>query len=413
MQRGRIIEKIIASFTSHFFMKDFVFLNPEYQKDGLTKELADVLLVLDSKCIVLSVKGTDGIPKSDLKLKSWLTKKTLAGSKQAKGGLDNFKKVSFAGCNLWEEFKKFDPDDLKPICGIVLLECTQKPFGSIEFKIHQLNSEIPIHCLSLNDFLNVVKWLGSIWDIFNYFSKRSHVLDAFTGINQEIPFLAYYTLRSHDLKTLKNEEKKELGKLYNLHLLNNLSKYKERDRLLNYVNSIVHELHFRHPSMENYIPPEFADRIEPEDKRVAYLKMAAMLNAIPASNKVWIGEKIENLLKGLRHSGEAGCFAFKRILNDLVFVFAIFSKLDRGERIRSIDEMLPAALYQYNTTEGLGIAFDADKPESGFDLIWYHGYNTFNEGHKRIGKFFFPNPKEALVTDPFGKSKPFLHNEKI
>ena len=126
MQRGHLLERIIADFNSRFFMNDFVYLNPKYFKGGGEKELADLLLVLDDKCIVVSVKGTDERHKAETRLTSWLAKKTWEGSKQAKGGVSWLKKISFTARNLWEEERRFEPDSLKPICGLTLLECSQE-----------------------------------------------------------------------------------------------------------------------------------------------------------------------------------------------------------------------------------------------------------------------------------------------
>ena len=69
--------------------------------------------------------------------------------------------------------------------------------------------------------------------------------------------------------------------------------------------------------------------------------------------------------------------------------------------------LTPAAFYQYNVTEGLGIAFDADQPETGFDLTLMRDYKSFTENDKKIGDFLFPVPKETLVADPFGRTRSY------
>ena len=408
MQHGHLLEQIIANFNSQFFMNDFVFLNPKYLRDGNEKELCDLLLILNDECIVVSVKGTDGKYKSDSKLQNWLVKKTWEGSKQAKGGINWLKKVSFTGRNLWNEDRKFEPNSLRAICGLTLLECSQHPFEPIEYEIRQPKSDVPLHVLSINDFLNVVVWLGSISDVFDYFSKRANVSHTFTGINQEQPLLAYYTLCSKDVNGFLGEDSEELGAMHQLHLMENLDRYNERDRVAGYVNAVVRELHTRHPSIESYMPPEFMNHVEPLENRSAYLQMAAMLNALPISNKVYLGQEIESLLKDLRHSGQAGCFAFKPLLREFVFVFACFSKLSRTQRIRSLHPMLPAALYSYNVTEGLGVAFDADNPDSGFDLSWVRDYKTFDENDQKLAEFLFPGQEQTLVADLFGQARPYM-----
>lgn len=388
-------------------MKDFVFLNPKYSSANLTKELADLLLVLDKECIVVSLKGTDATLKEDQQLRRWLTKKTWEGSKAAKTAIQRMARVSFSGKSLWGEERKFAPGSLTVRCGIALLECSQEPFKTIEFDIKQPKAQVPIHFLSLNDFLNVVNWLGSIWDVFNYFSKRAEIIHTFNGVNQERPVLAYYTLRSRDLAGILNEDKEKLCELHQLHLLDNLSNYKERDRLAGHVNAVAHELHTRHPQMETFVPPELMPHVEPKEKRSAYLKMAAMLNALPSSNKVWIGRQIENLQQTVSRSSEGGCLAFKRLHGEPVFVFACFPRLSRTERIRALHRLLPAALYRYKTSEGLGIAYEADeRSDMGFDLEWVRGVKSFDDDIRRLGEELFPQV-ETLHANPFGEARPY------
>lgn len=69
-QRGRVIEKIIGNFGPRFFMRDFVFWDLTYVSGGKRKaHPADLLLVLNGECLVISVKGTDGETKSPDRIK--------------------------------------------------------------------------------------------------------------------------------------------------------------------------------------------------------------------------------------------------------------------------------------------------------------------------------------------------------
>lgn len=199
MQRGRTLEELIGKFTSRFFMKDFVWWDVKYHSGGKPKQHpADLLLVLDRECVVVSVKGTDGKTKAPDRLKLWLAGKVWDGSKSAKTGIQRLKKLPFEARNLWNETRDFPADGLVPICGICLVECTQEPFSSIDFQMRQPDSEIPIHVLSVNDLLNVVFSLGSIWDVFDYLKRRASICSTFSGINQERPALHFYTLRAKD-----------------------------------------------------------------------------------------------------------------------------------------------------------------------------------------------------------------------
>jgi hypothetical protein len=136
-------------------------------------------------------------------------------------------------------------------------------------------------------------------------------------------------------------------------MLDNLGKYSERDRLSHYVNSIIQELHTRHPEMESFVPLEFSKDVEPLHKRSAHLKMAALLNSLPSSNKAYIGRRLHQMLTGLKDTGKCGCVAHKRLYENTVFVFCGFSRMSRVDRIRSMNTLVEAALLKHDVSEAL------------------------------------------------------------
>lgn len=113
------------------------------------------------------------------------------------------------------ETREFAAGALKPICGLGVVECSQEPFEPIEFEMKHsfTTSPYPVHFLSANDFLNVIQWLGSIWNVFSNFRARKPVVGQCNGINLERPLLCYYTLRSHeDFSGFAREDKSALSR---------------------------------------------------------------------------------------------------------------------------------------------------------------------------------------------------------
>jgi hypothetical protein len=386
-------------------MNDFVFLNPKYLRGGMQRELCDLLLILKNEAIVISIKGTDDQVKQQTRLVNWLTKKTQKGANQAKGGLAWLGKVTLETKNLWDEQVSIASGTLKPVCGITLLDCSCQPFGSIEYEMRVPESETVIHILSVNDFLNVVNWLGSISDVFRYFRNRASVRDCFTGINQEQALLAYYTLVSKELTGFSMTDAEQLCVRHTLHLIENLGEYEARDKYANYVNSIVQAVHERHPELESYMPAELLKNIEPLEYRTSHREMAALFNALPMSTKAHIGRSLENMIDEVSKAKQAGCFAIKPIRDDMVFVFGCFSNISRTERIRHLHRMVPAALYQHRVSDGIGVAIDADDPRNGFDLTLIRGQDKFSEEDRRLGAYLFPNTGDVFIADGFGHTK--------
>jgi hypothetical protein len=407
MKRGLMVEQFIGNFSSQFFMKDFVYINVKFMSGRqLKSHPADLLFVLDDECIVVSVKGTDGKPKSEEKLKLWLKKKCWDGSQAAKVGIQRLN-ISFSAENLWGERRDFAAGSLKARCGICVLECSQEPFKEIDFEISQPDSPLPIHVLSANDLLNTTLWLGSVWDVFQYFDKRAAIRSTFTGINGERFPLAYYVLKAHEFSDFAGADKEELGARFQVHMLDNLGRYSERDRFSHYVNSIIHELHTRHPEMESFVPQEFMKDIERPEGRSAYLRMAAMLNGLPSSNKANIGRRLHEMLAGLKGSGKCDCHAPKRLYGEIVFVFCGFSKMSRTERIRNMNTLVEAALLKYRVNEALGIAIDADDEAMGYDLRWMRGRPVSTPDLERIAEVVFGPAIETSIANPFGEARPY------
>ena len=315
--RGEMLERLIAELSSMFFMKDFVFRSPSYVTHGDKRQITDLMFLLNHDCIFVSVKGTDGNEKTTDRLSLWAAKKARQASRNAKTACQRAAKLEISATNLWGEIRTFRAGTLNPVCGLGVVECSQEMFKPIHFESQKSVAPTthPIHFISANDLLNVVNWLGSIWDVFNYFKLRQQVSHLFDGINIERELLCYYTLRSReDFSGFASENRASLRELHQLFLIDSLPKYGERDLLARYVNAVIHQLHDRDKDLESYAPAELKHLIEPVEKRKAYLSMAAKLNSLPMSNKAWIGQQIKNGIKLAKETGKSNCFLYRQLL---------------------------------------------------------------------------------------------------
>jgi len=183
-QRGEFVERFVAQLGSMFFLNDFVFRKPSYITGPHKREVTDLLLVLNQDCILVSVKGGDGEEKAPERFNFWAQKKARQATINARVACQRAARLEVSGVNLWGEERVFPAGSLAPLCGIGLVECSQNIFGQIP--LHLSNGKarggtFPVHALSINDFLNVIMLLGSIWDVFNYFKRRGSVIDLLPG----------------------------------------------------------------------------------------------------------------------------------------------------------------------------------------------------------------------------------------
>jgi hypothetical protein len=411
-QRGEYVERFIADLSSMFFLNDFVFRKPSYITGGQKREVTDLLLVLNQECILISVKGTDGEVKTDDRFHLWVQKKAGQASNNAKVACQRTARLEISGINLWGEERTFPAGSLTPICGIGLVECSQDMFGQIPLGISTGGARAgayPVHTLSVNDFLNIAMLLGSIWDVFNYFKRRAPISHLLPGLNMDRPLVCYYTLRSReDFSGFRPEDAEELAELHQLFMLDNLPEFGERDRLAGYINAVVYQLHNRHPNFEQYVPAEFRHMIEPAERRQAYLGMAARLNSLPMSNKAWLGRRIEAAIRKVLERGDCLCFQYKQLLGDVVYVFAVFTGWSRTDKLRALAKFLPAAQYDTNQMEALGVAYEADDDNMGFDLLWRRGPIEDVVSAAALAATLFPGTLETQCPTPFGEPRPYV-----
>jgi hypothetical protein len=411
-RRGEFVERFIGDLSSLFFLNDFVFRKPSYITARQKREVTDLLLVLNQECILLSIKGSDGQEKTHERFHLWVQKKARETSKNARVACQRTARLEISGINLWGEEKTFPAGSLTPICGIGLVECAQNMFGEID--LNALRKEdnagrYPVHTLSVNDFLNIAMLLGSIWDVFNYFKRRDEVSHLVPGLNRERALLSYYTLKSReDYSDFKPEDANKLVEMHQLFMLDKLPEYGERDRLAGYINAVIHQLHERHRNFEQYAPAEFRDMIEPAERRQAYLGMAARLNSLPMSNKAWLGRRIEHCISTVRDSGQCRCFLYKQLQGEVVFVFAVFTGWTRTDKLRALSTFLPAAQYATNMIEGLGVAYEADDENMGFELVWRRGPVDDVASATTLAAKLFSGPLETECPTPFGDSRPYI-----
>lgn len=407
MERGLAIEQMLANFVSIFFLNDFIYKDVRFVSSGVTKaHPADLLFVLGDECIVVSVKGTDGVPKSPEKLLLWLTKKAKDGNQAAKVGIQRLD-IPFSAVNLWGERKQFAAGSLKAICGISVLECSQEPHREISFPVEPLKCTHPIHLMSMNDLLNLSFMLGSIWDLFHYFREKASLQQFPEGINLEKPLLAHYLLQAKDFKSYDPAKKDLLVTRLQLLMMDRRSDFAQRNEYVHRVNSIARELHTRDAQMESFVPPEFVSAIEPEANRKSHLVMAAILNNLPTSQKAFIGKRITELLGDLKGSGYSGCLGHLSRSGGPLLVFAVFSGDSRTNRIRKLHDLAKAAQLHHQQKEVLGIGMDANQDDSPFDLVWMRGEPVSTPELQQLADLVFRGTEQMKNADPFGVARPY------
>jgi hypothetical protein len=69
--------------------------------------------------------------------------------------------------------------------------------------------------------------------------------------------------------------------------------------------------------------------------------------------------------------------------------------------------LVEAGLVKFGVSEGLGVSFDAEDGDAGFDLRWIRGKPARTPGLERIINAVFGENIETLIANPFGEARPY------
>lgn len=368
-QRGSTIEELTEQFCKRSFLKDFLFLRPKMV--GGHKELADLLVILEDRCLCIQIKASGKTsPRSGQRLTNWATKQFIKAGSQAAGATRKVMTSNISASHPWRGNVVFQAGDLIPICGIALVEYFGPPFTLTSKVKPQTSNGIPIHYFSLNDFFNLVDLLGTLPDTIEYLRQRASISDdARTIIGKERDLYATYLL---DGRLRPGLGCKDVENRWS-YVIDVEGESFERKRKHNifadFYNSLIDELHQRDPDMLSYFPPELINYVEPISERNGYLEIATRLNKLPYMYRREIGKRLFQAAKAVKKDAKSRMFTFREPDPQWVLAFLVTPKIDRMSRIRNLHLLLASAQTEYGCQNGIGVACPSLDSNQGFDFV--------------------------------------------
>ena len=194
-QRTDWAERHVEEFLSLPFIKEFVFRSPQTIDRTLEREVGDFLILQRGTGILISQKCQDDLTRRTVgQTDMWARKKAKEAVRQLCGALR-----TGTGRPIWCDHPRRGrvdfPEGLPTIRhGLVLVEVFQ-PVDLGEEGIPLDYQGIPITYLSVNDFLNLARELGTVPEVLEYLEAR-HALRflSLRSIGDEKSLFEFYVL---------------------------------------------------------------------------------------------------------------------------------------------------------------------------------------------------------------------------
>jgi hypothetical protein len=382
-QRGQVIEELTNEFCKRSFLQDFLFLRPKMVSSN--RELADLLAILDDKCLCIQIKacgsGTSPLGRC---LVDWAMKQLARAGRQAAGAIRKVTTSEVSATHPWRGNVILYAGDLIPVCGVALVEYFGQPFVLTPKVNHWTPKGIPIHYFSLNDFLNLVDILGTLPDVIEYIRQRSSISDDLRSrIGSERELCATYLLNGYLRPGLSYKEVKN-----NWSQLTDVEESFESKRkhniFVDFYNGLIDELHRQDPDKLSYQPPELTEYVRPVSDRTSYLEIATRLNKLPYIYRREIGKHLFQTAKAVKGDGKTRMFTYRNLGQPWVLTFLVTPNMDRTLRIRQLHMLVASAKNQYGCQSVIGIACPSLDSNQGFDYVFVDKV-TYNE--EEVKKF--------------------------
>jgi len=400
-QRGPVIEDLTNEFCKRSFLHDFLFLRPRTGTASGNRELADLMAILDDKCLCIQIKaqGND-FPSSGRCDVNWAMKQLTAAGRQAAGAIRKVMTSEVSATHPWRGDVVFHAGALIPVCGVALVEYFGQPLVLTPKVKHWTHKGIPIHYFSLNDFLNLVDLLGTLPDVIEYVKQRCSISDDVKArVGNEQRLYATYPLDGYLRQGLSyNDVQNRWSQLTDIH--ESLDRKRKHDIFVGFYNGLIDELHHQDPDKHSYQPPELMGYVRPVSDRSSYLEIATRLNSLPYIYRREIGKHLFETVKAVKADGETRMFTYRNLGQPWVLTFLVTPDINRTLRIRQLHLLVASAKVNYGCQSVIGIACPSLNSNQGFDYVFVDKVTYNVEEVKKISPIITKTTEIELTPFP-------------
>jgi hypothetical protein len=374
-QRTRYAEHFVEQWFGELLTSEWVFRSPQVV-DGTQKEVADLLLLLRNRGILVSLKCQENPgSRSSSTLERWAGKRAREAAKQIGGALRVLRAKSVWCVHPRRGRVEFSPGMLQIIHALVLVEVSECQHISLPPDLPLSLQSIPISYLSVNDFLNLGKELRTFPDIVTYLEARLSLEETTRrSVGDERSLCTYYLLNGKSFDGCSGLPHAQAAVAASGPAISELMRRKrEADQNAKFIEYIADALAERATTYAAGLSPEMAARFDDLANRRNYLMMQTELCDLRLHERSELGRCFIRLINRVSESSPPVmryCIVPFDSKPGFIYVLISARGISRPELFQRADRLLLGARALYRKPAGMAIV---DRDGEAFEFLLKEG----------------------------------------
>ncbi len=362
-QHGHVTENTVELLCHKLFGRDYVLRSPKLIEPSGSKELTDVLIIIDDTAVVIQSKSLK-IDISDLDPTKF--NRIRKRQEQAKQQFNTTLNALARGanvCGITSLDVAFDVDWslIKKKVGIITLNLPDDRYNDPEFRFQypclvEEHNNIMVHTFLVNDLMQMTLELTTPADVLFYLMTREKCLmsDKFV-IGNELDFLAFFKTQYPKIEKALSDPDLHLWVApgfwegYRKSHMEDITNRDDRFKSSMQIDRLIRQLR---TSVE-YSAQQYG--LTPQESAINYLRLIGKIGKLSRMERVQIGNKLVSKVEKTR-SKKWGYFVYESKQFDTGYVFLLINEDDREKRQNFLQNLCVEACHKVTCSELVGIA---------------------------------------------------------
>lgn len=404
---GAQSEDEVQAAVERAFSSDFVFRSPK--KEAGSDEVTDVLVLFGDVGLVIESKSqavNTSISVHDNSFK-WAKKNLKKAGRQVAGAVRTLQtgRMPYAE-NSRQGRADFSTHEVKWLYGLIVLNHRSPPYSPFELVPRLKTTQVPLHILSLADFLELAWILNTPADLVTYLEDRSDVLQSKLRplVHREQDVFKYWVDHLEDIyehRARKNgwSTTRADSERYASELRKYLRDEVDDVQAGKLVDELIDRAHDVDPLLE---PLDSAGQLI-KSAPDSYIKVATELGMIPRVRRIALGRRFFRIVH------RAGEERVERVYSShsptrsdcLLFLASPLPRCARNQRREQLYVKTRLFKHHHRVTKAIGIATEAGTSSGrSYDFVFFEGEHVEDEKLSRLAQQAFGEAISLLGDEP-------------
>lgn len=361
-KHGPLAEDTVESICYQLFGRDLVLRSPRLIEDSGTKELTDVLIIIDDTAIIIQSKSLQ-IDISDLDTKKFdrIRRRQEKAKVQLNTTLNALQRNAHANATTPMGINfNIDWSLIKNIIGIVTLSIPDSSYADPEFRFQypwlvEEHKGIIVHTFMINDLKNMAFELTTPGDVLLYLNIRSQCVKSLKLIiGNELDFLALFKTQYPQIEKALSDPAYHvfiapgLWEAYRSGLSDKIEDRENRFENGFLIDNMIAKLY----TAVDYSAQKYA--LTYQESALNYLSLIGKLSKLTRIERAKIGDRLIEEFEKTKVK-RFGYFVYISKFADIAYLFLILNEEDSEKRKTELDVLCKKACHSVKCSEIIGI----------------------------------------------------------